>query len=323
MNLKTLAKLSGTSVATVSKAFSGANDIGTETREKIFAIAKENNIFNKYYKGPREKPIIALIFPESESEFYGRQIGLLEREIEKRGGDTVIAVTRFDPEREARLFTDLVYRMSVDGVILCGKGLNIKNTDEIPLVIIGRGAEGVRADSVISDYLGSMVELMGLIKEYGHREIGFIGERHTAYKLGLCKKAMRRHGLAVKDEYFVTTEARFAASGEVGMRELIERGKIPSAIVAAYDQIAFGAMRYATERGYKIPDDISFVGIDDIMAADYVGVPLTSLHVHFEDVCDKIVDLLFKKMDNRYYRARESLTIPITVNLRESLGKKV
>ncbi len=323
MNLKALAELSGTSVATVSKAFSGAKDISCETREKIFAIAKENDSFNKYYKGPREKPVIALIFPESESEFYGRQIGLLEREIEKRGGDTVIAVTRFNAEREERLFTDLVHRMGVDGVILCGKGALIKNTDEIPLVVIGRGNEALKADIIKSDFSSSMVKLIGLIKEYGHHNIGFIGERLTTYKLERLKHAMRKHGLAVREEFFVTTDARFGASGEVGMRELIERGRIPSVIVAAYDQIAFGAMRYATERGYKIPEDISFVGIDDIMAANYVGVPLTSLHVHFEDVCDKIVELLFKKIDNRHYRSRESITIPVTINLRESLGRKL
>ena len=322
MNLKTLAELSGTSVATVSKAFSGAKDISTQMREKIFSIAKESNCFNKYYKGPREKPVIALIFPESESEFYGRQIGLLEREIAKKGGDTVIAVTRFNAEREERLFSELVYRMGVDGVILCGKGSLIKNADRIPLVVIGEYENIDGADIVKSGYSDAMIDLIGLIKEYGHREIGYIGERLTMHKIDKLKRAMRKHGLAVKDEYFVTTDARFGASGEVGMKELIERGRLPSVIVTGYDQIAFGAMSYAKSVGYKIPEDISFVGIDDIMAADYVGVPLTSLHLHFEDECEKIVDLLFKKIDNRHYKAREQIRVSTSINLRESLMKK-
>ena len=322
MTLMKLAEMTDTSVATVSKAFSGSHEISEGTREKIFDAARELGIFEKYYKAPRERPIIALIFPESESEYYGRKIGILEREIYKRGADAVIALTRFDREREARIFSELAYRMKVDGVILSGIGNLIKNPDEVPLVAITKApATTSGADIVVQDYEGGMKELISIIKEYGHKEVGFLGERLTVSKLEHFKTAMRRGGLPVYDKYIVTSKSRFADAGEDGARELIARGDVPSVLVAAYDQIAFGAIKYLKSQGYRIPEDISVVGMDDLSVTEYFDVPLTSLHIHIEDVCRSVVDLIFKRMDNRYYRERRQITVPVSVNLKKSLGE--
>lgn len=322
MTLMKLAELTGLSVATVSKAFSGSREISEGTREKVFEAARELGCFEKYYKAPRERPVIALIFPESESEYYGREIGLLEREIYKRGADTVIALTRFNSEREARIFSELAYRMKVDGVILSGSARLIKNPDEIPLVVMTKkDTTASNADVVIQDYASGMTELISLIKGYGHREVGFLGERLTTNKLDHFKGSMRRVGLPIYDKFIVTSKERFASAGEDGVLKLIERGELPSVLVAAYDQIAFGAIKQLKAEGYRIPEDISVVGMDDLSVNSFFDVPLTSLHIHIEDVCRSVVDLIFKRMDNRYYRERTQITIPISVNLQKSLGE--
>ena len=85
MTLTKLAELAGVSVATVSKAFSGSREISGERREQIFKLAKENDCFDKYYKSQRERPIIALLCPEPESEHYGRQLGILEKKLDELG----------------------------------------------------------------------------------------------------------------------------------------------------------------------------------------------------------------------------------------------
>ncbi len=323
MTLTELAAKVGTSVATVSKAFSGSSDISRQTRERIFDVARREGCYNKYYKGPRERRMIALIFPESESEYYGTQIGVLEKEFSKRGADTVIALTRFDKEREARLFNELVYRMKVDGVIVSGNGSLIENPDEIPLVTISSDTvQAEHSDNVQVDLKGGVMDMIGLIKEYGHKKVGFIGESLTQRKYDMFKSAVRHHGLPLQERYVAVSERRFAPCGEDCMRMLIERGDVPSVIVAAYDQIAYGAMQYARAHGYKVPEDISFVGMDDISVTDYLDVPLTSIHMHTEDVCARVVDLIFKRIDNRHYRERREIVIPATLNLRKSLVPK-
>ena len=72
MTLTKIARIVGTSVATVSKAFSGSHEISEETRDKIFNVAKELGCFDKYYKAPRNNPLIALMIPEIDSECYGK-----------------------------------------------------------------------------------------------------------------------------------------------------------------------------------------------------------------------------------------------------------
>ena len=319
MTLTQLAKLTGTSVATVSKAFSGSCEISEVTRNRIFDAAKEHGCFDKYYKAPRSRPLIALLPPEPESEYYGRELGMIEKALSQRGADTIIAFTRFDAERQAQLFRELAYGLKVDGIIMWGMGKELKNPEHIPLIAIATASQPHNADVVRLNLFDGIAKVAEVIKAYGHSEIGFLGERFTVYKEDTLKKAMRRIGLSFHDKYFFRSKLRFAEAGEDGMMELIKRNAVPTVIVAAYDQIAYGAMRAARNAGYKIPEDISFIGMDDISSTPYFDVPLTSLNVDFDAVCPQIVDLMFKRIENRYYRSREELTVPVRLNIRESL----
>ncbi len=320
MTLTKIAEMAGTSVATVSKAFSGSREIGEETKERIFRIAKDVGCFDKYYKAPRKQPLIALMIPEIDSECYGIYAGVFEREFNRMGADTIVACTRFDTEREERLFRELAYGLKVDGILLWGSGRTIKNPDKIPLIIFdGSGSQVANADLVGIDLTVAMVRLAETIKEYGHTSVGFIGERLTGGKSVRFIKAMRRVGLAVRKENIYSSDKRFAEAGEDCMREILERGSRPSVIVAAYDQIAYGAIKYARKAGYKIPEDISFVGMDDISSTEYFDIPLSSIHVGYEESCKEICELMFAKINNNHYKQRKKIVVPVEVNIRESL----
>lgn len=322
MTLMKLAQLAGVSVGTVSKAFSGSHEVGDTTRERIFAIAREQGCFDKYYKRPRKRPLIALVFPEPESEFYGRMMGVLERVLHERGADTVIAFSRFDREREADLFHDFAYGLCADGVIVAGTGSLICNSDHIPLITFGdQEYHNANADVVRIDFDSGMEALLQTVKDYGHTEVGFLGESLTVGKENIFRNALRQIGLRVCDEYIYRSDKRFTEAGEDGMRALIARKKLPSVIVAAYDYIAFGAMKCAREMGYRVPEDISFVGMDDVSSTPYLGIPLSSLRVDFEQACRKIADLMFKRIAVRHYRERNQIIVPVKVVLRESLRK--
>lgn len=161
------------------------------------------------------------------------------------------------------------------------------------------------------------------MKEYGHTEVGFIGERVTVGKMKSFRIALRKIGLRVCNEFIYESDKRFMEAGEDGMRMLLEGDRFPSAIVAAYDQIAYGDMKYAQERGYRVPEDFSFVGMDDISTTPYLGIPLSSLHVDMEPATKQLADLLFKRIENRYYRERNKIVIPVKMVVRDSLRRIV
>ena len=323
MTLKKLAELSGVSVGTVSKAFSGSDEISEATRERIFAIAKESFCFDKYYKAPRKRPLIALLFPEPESEYYAKSIGIFERAFNERGADVIIAFTRFDREAEARLFRELAYGMKVDGVIISGSGELISNPDEIPLLTISSKHLAENSDTLFVELDRGISELIETVKRYGHRRVGFIGEALTTLKEKKFREAMRVAGLPVCDEYIAMSGERFEAAGEDGMRLLVERGELPSVIIAAYDRIAYGAIRCARDHGISVPDDVSFVGMDDISSTPYFDLPLSTLHIDFESAAEDIVELMFARIKNRHYRSRERISIPVVVKIRESLKSMI
>ena len=260
--------------------------------------------------------------PEPEGEFYGREIGLIEKAFTESGADTIITFTRFDQERQEHLFRELAYGLKVDGIVLWGISKEEKNPDQIPLIVISATKQGGNSDTVTVDFESGINELAITLKRYGHSDVGFIGERLTTYKEVILKKAMRKEGIAVHDKYFVRSRSRFADAGVEGMKELIKRNAVPSVIVAGYDQIAYGAMQEAQANGYRIPEDISFVGMDDITSSQYGEIPLSSLCVDFESACPKIVELIYKRIENRYYRAREQINIPVKLNVRGSLLDK-
>lgn len=264
--------------------------------------------------------VYGVIIPHTAPTAVTDVIPLIEN---RPGADSVVAITRFDKVREARLFSELAYRLKVDGIILSGSGELINNIDEIPLVTIGTGKIKIKNGDYVNIGLHSgILKAVSLFKEYGHREVGFIGEALTVAKLEEFRKAMRQVGLPINERYIATSVLRFAEAGEDCMKKILQGGQPPTAILAAYDQIAFGAMKQARLEGYRIPEDISFVGIDNISATQFYDVPLTSIHIQMEDICERVVDLIFKRMDNKHYRERAEIVIPTAVTLRESLCRR-
>ena len=321
MTLNELAGVLGLSVSAVSKAFNGAPDVGEETRERVFKAAKQYGCFEKYYKGHRNRKVVAILIPAAEREFCSGLCGALERLLDKHGIDTIVGITRYDSSHTARMFSDFAYRMQVDGVIVLGFAEKIKNPDEIPLVVLMCDPPAAaNSDRVRFYQTAAIFELIGKIKDYGHKKIGFIGEVYTESKLDMFKQAMRHHGLTVKSKYIVSdTKERSAVAGEIGMQRLIDSGDVPSVIFTAYDQIAFGAMKRAMQCGYRIPQDISFAGFDNELITSYLDVPLTSIGFNFDDACEKIVDLLMKRMEDKHYRSEETIFVPYEIYIRESL----
>ena len=89
------------------------------------------------------------------------------------------------------------------------------------------------------------------------------------------------------------------------MSELIDSGNLPTAIFCAYDYIALGAIKCAREHGLKIPDDLSIIGSDGITVGAYLETPLTSISIDSENVCETAIEILMKKIDNKYLNFKQ------------------
>ncbi len=312
MTMRKLAELAGVSVSTVSKAFSGSKEVSAQQRKHIFELAKENGCFEKYYKALPGKPVIAVISPEYQSVYYAHQFALLEREIRARGAMMLAGCYNFDTEELRELYDYYAQHVKVDGMILYR---DIPNAHPaVPTVVIGKST---KADSITISWEGPIAQMLDLLGKNGHKEIAYIGEKNTATKRRVFEAEMKKRGLVPQ---IVETSVRFEAAGYEMMQKLLSQPEPPTAVLAAYDAIAVGAMKAVYEHGLGIPGDISIVGMDDVKHNPYFDVPLASVTSYNEDLCEIAVDLLFERMRNRDAK-RKHVRVSAELVCRGSVGK--
>lgn len=313
MNLETLAKLAEVSVGTVSKAFSGSKEISEDTKERIFALAKEHGCFDKYNKNRFDKKVIAVICPELNSEYYSATVTLLNREITLRGGIMSVSTTDFSVEREEALFSYYASYCKADGILTINQSAALDNSFHVPAVAIlptNTAMKSKNIDFILSDMPCAIEQAIEYLKSLGHKQIAFAGEKLTMAKLKNFKDAMRKAGLVIEERLIAVSPKRFEEAGEEIMDKWLAEGGAPRAVVAAYDYIAIGLIKSLRRAGKQVPRDCSVVGMDDISIVPYLDVPLSSIHTHTDDACRTAVEILLKKAENQYYSSRQKIVMP-------------
>lgn len=184
-------------------------------------------------------------------------------------------------------YAHLIREQQVDGLILSGPRtddplLAQLAQERFPLILHGRLAEydflHVDVDNQVGAYQATQY-LIGL----GHRRIGFVSNAPLCYlgakaRLAGYESALEEHNLPFEQD-LLRTAAFLPRTGRAAMADLLRLPRPPTAILAASDVVALGAMRAIHQAGLEIPDDISVVGFDDILLAAEACPPLTTVRV--------------------------------------------
>ena len=116
-------------------------------------------------------------------------------------------------------------------------------------------------------------------------------------------------GLTIDENLIITSDKRFEQAGTDAMEKLFSQGSLPTAIFAAYDYIALGAIEIIEKHGLSVPKDISIIGSDNIKLAHYNKTPLSSIDPCADEACKIIVDKLFYRIENPRYCSAQSITV--------------
>ena len=139
---------------------------------------------------------------------------------------------------------------------------------------------------------------MQYLKKLGHQNIGFIGEKNTTDKQKLLYEAAEKLDISIDDSNVFISDRRFEQIGIEAAEYFLQNGMKPTALIAAYDEVAMGAIQVFRQAGLRIPDDISLIGINDIPFAEYASVPLTTIRVFEEEMCRIAIRILLDKLMN-------------------------
>lgn len=286
--IKDISAKTGVSAGAVSRILS--NDpymsVTDETRQKVITAARELG-YKKKQKSAAGKSsfavgIVQWFSPQQEIEdSYYLYIRHGIEDFCIRNNITVYRAVR----------TDYAYTESLrdaDALICIGKfaAADIKKLKKIcrTLLFIDMELDDDTVSTMNLDYRNAMVQAMDFLTENGHTAIGFLGGKeylgnHELYKdrrKDYFEEYCEKHNIDYKD--YMLLDRFSTKSGYDMMLNLIRKRKVPSAIFAASDPIAIGALSALTDRGYRVPEDISIIGFDDTDAAEYTNPPLTTIH---------------------------------------------
>lgn len=294
-NIHELARLSGVSVGTVSRALNGYTDVREETRERILRIARELD----YTPAAAARTLVTQrshvvgVFletgeghPDLQHPFFHEVLVGVKNFIGTAGYDLLL----FASERPGNGFGTHSYlkrclHHNVDGAVLMGLDADDPEVrrlvrSDVPTVGVDVEIEGPFTSYVISDNEEGAALAVRHLHGLGHRRIahitGLLDRRPGADRLRGYRREVQALGLTVRDEY-VGYGDFYVESGHRAMTELLALPEPPTAIVTAADLTALGAIRAATEAGLDVPRDLSVVGFDDIQLAGYLHPPLTTL----------------------------------------------
>jgi len=282
-----VARAAGVSIATVSRV---VNDIphrvGEATRRRVLravrALDFRPNVLARSLHRLHTRTL-GLILPDISNPYYAEITRGVEAVARRHGYALFICDTDREPAAMAHHIR-LCREHQVDGVIVAGGGtwgrahLAGLAARGMAAVLIGRHdvrLPAVRVDNVKGAYLAAQ----HLVRA-GHRRIAVIAgpaaSTTGADRLAGYRLAAREHGLSIPPRWVRAGDLR-PASGAEAASALLRLRPRPTAILAANDQMAIGAMRAARAGGLAVPDDLSVVGFDDIELASCVTPPLTTM----------------------------------------------
>ena len=329
VTIKDVARAAGVSVATVSRAHNRSRLVTEATGRRVRAVAERLG-YSPHAAArslsTRHTSTIGVLLPDLYGEFYSELIRGIDQTAQRHGFHLLLASSH--NEKDAITAALQSMRGRVDGLVVMspapGAHLAVRDLPaSFPVVLLNSAATGAAFDAItIANARGAadMVEhLVGL----GHRRLAMIlgpdGNADAAERLRGFRAAVEAAGLERDDAWEVPGDFTDSSGFEAGV-ELLRHARRPTAVFAANDAMAIGALSAFREAGVAVPGDVAVAGFDDIPMARYTHPPLSTVRVDIVALGTRAATRLLEAVGNtrRHRKRRERL--PVALVIRESCG---
>ena len=328
ITMKDIAKQAGVSVATVSYVVNKSRWVSPELTARVLdAIQQLGYSPNAVARNLRQNrtQMIGLIVPDSSNPFFAEIAKGIEDAGFEAGYSVILCNSNASLEREL-VYLNLLQSKRVDGIIFIATTTQVEQIrpvvkSGIPVVIFYRELPGLGVDTFqIDNFKAGYLATQHLI-ELGHREIACIQPASPVTPSGLrvdgYQKAMQEAGLAAPEALMPRGDNR-VSGGKKAALELVESGLPFSAIFSANDAMAIGAIRALRELGYSIPENVSIVGVDDIILASYCEPPLTTVAQPKYDAGCQAINFLIERIQGCCTEEPRNVSLDIELVRRDS-----
>jgi DNA-binding LacI/PurR family transcriptional regulator len=331
--MRDVARLADVSQSTVSRVLSHSTSsvpISDETKQKVMdAVAQLGYHPNQYARSLRgqKNHMIGIMIADISNPFYHPMVRAVQDVASRHRYDVMIANSDHTRDKEL-LFCESMVRHPVDGVIMVPYHLQDADLDDliartgVAIGAVGNHIQHPYVDVAFGDDTCASYEaIRWLIEQRGHRRIGMICADYkypvVARRYGAFRRAMKEAGLPVPDEYVAIGDWS-VASGARAIATLLALPVPPTAVFAANDTMAVGALEAAQELGYRVPQDVAIIGFDDIPDAMWVRPKLTTIAQFPGEMGRLLAGAVFERIESGGQGPRQVFEVPCQFIERES-----
>ncbi len=313
ITLKKIAKEFDVSISTVSKALKDSHEISEEVRERIKAFAKyynyKPNSLALNLRNQKTKTI-GIIIPQIVHHFFTKVISGIEHVANEKGYNVMICMSMDSYEKEV-LNMDMLANGVVDGIIVSvaketeekGDYTHFKDliNNGIPLVMFDRVINEIECNKVLTnDVDGGYLATKHLIN-IGCKRIAILSTPDFVTVGALRKEgyenALRNSNLPLNKDLIIKIDEKSEIKDQI--KKLFSLKNLPDGIFAVNEIYAAIAMKIATKKGLRIPEDISILGFTDGLISQFSSPSLSTVAQHGNTMGQKSIELLLNEIDSQ------------------------
>ena len=329
--IKDVAKHANVSIATVSRVLNGQSGYSKATEEKVLHAIKELQYQpNAIARGliSKKSNTVGILFPEVSSQFSSKILRGVEEAVHRLGSSVIVCNTASHGQRTMK-YLQLLSEKRVDGILFVSESITeeyYKTLDsmKIPVVLISTESYQYPYPFVKVDDKHAAFTATDYLVKMGHSKIGMLsGNRDDLIagqpRIDGYKQVLAQRGLPINENRIIDSQGFSFKDGFTGLPKLLERSPDVTAVFAASDALALGAISAAYKLGVKIPEQLSIIGYDNLPIAEMAIPPLTTVAQPLEEMGMVAAEMLFSMMDQG--KRVESRIMPHSVIERESVRK--
>lgn len=328
VTIKDVAKAAGVSVASVSRAFNGHDNVTRDTYERIMQAAQQLHYMpNGAARSliTRRTQTIGALLPDLHGAFFSELIRGIDLAARARGMHLLVSSSHDDADEAAAAMRAMLGR--VDGLLVMSPHANPGFLSDnlppvLPTVLMNTGSGDGRHSWLTVDNHGGAHAMTRHLMKGGYRRIAFIrgpdnnvdaAERLRGYRDALGK-------LADQCEAYCQPGDFREASGYHAGRKLLAMTPRPEAVFAANDMMALGCLAAFNEAGLNVPGDIALAGFDDVPMARYTMPSLSTVRVRIAEFGECALARLIDAIEHPDSTRAVEQVMPTELVIRSSCG---
>lgn len=301
-------KMTGVSKATVSRAINGTGQVKESTRQAIFAAMEQLNFRpNMLAQALASKTgnSIGLVLSDFDGNYFGQLLKSASRVADETGKQLIVTDGHNRAEREKQAIYSLVDRRC-DVLIVYTREMSkqemiaVQQEVGLPIIYLGRTLPPGTGYSVSFDKNQAAWLPMNHLLSLGHRNIAYFGPPSLTptgiARMGTYREMLAERGIVFQEEWYQSCQFGLE-DGYKAAQRFLASGARCSALFAASDTIAIGAMHAFKEAGLSLPRNMSVASIDDEELALYQTPSLTSAYLPVNDMIQHAMTIALKLME--------------------------